>query len=252
MDAILARSLTYTQLPGTPYAGFLYRELHDRAFHFWMDFWANVFRNNGSDAKPNPDDFLRQQAIENLAQSRELHKRILREVQAKAARRTPAPREKPRNRSSHFRKLSPEHRAQPLFLNLQQLVLVLTECLDEFLGRNGQKFRQVRKNVHRRHRQSALPVADELRRRIGKLRRHSLLRHSNAFTSGLKKGSDQAASELQFLVRKFQSCISSCLPYGGTAVLTHESSVNTFTNAGTPPDESCSGDKIFTGRTPRG
>lgn len=63
MNDIKARSLRYSQLPGTPYPGFALGGLHDRTFQFWMDFWTQLFRSNGSSALPNPDDFLRQEAI---------------------------------------------------------------------------------------------------------------------------------------------------------------------------------------------
>jgi len=63
MKTLLSRSLSYHLLPGKPYPGFQDGALHDRAFQFWHRFWTKVLSDNGTDLKPNPDEFLRQDVI---------------------------------------------------------------------------------------------------------------------------------------------------------------------------------------------
>jgi hypothetical protein len=63
MKNLLARSLRYFQIPGSPFLGFSEKDLHDRAYQFWTDFWKGVLQANGTDKKPNPDDFLRQHVV---------------------------------------------------------------------------------------------------------------------------------------------------------------------------------------------
>lgn len=63
MKSLLARSLRYFQVPGTPLPGYTETALHDRTYRFWSDFWTNVLKANRTDKKPNPDDFLRQTVV---------------------------------------------------------------------------------------------------------------------------------------------------------------------------------------------
>lgn len=63
MVTLLHRSLRYYQLPGKPPFDYPQRDLHDRVYAFWKDFWTRVYKANGTDQKPKPDDFLRQNYV---------------------------------------------------------------------------------------------------------------------------------------------------------------------------------------------
>lgn len=57
-----AQKFEYVILPGKncPRSSI---DLYDKAFDFWLHFWTDVFIQNGSDEKPDPDTFFRQDFV---------------------------------------------------------------------------------------------------------------------------------------------------------------------------------------------
>lgn len=71
-SSMLRNSLKYILIPGKPAFGSPAAEIHNLAFEFWMQFWTAVFKKNGVNEKPNPDDFLRQDRISVLMHGKEV------------------------------------------------------------------------------------------------------------------------------------------------------------------------------------
>ncbi|GIL18676.1 MAG: hypothetical protein BroJett040_24270 [Oligoflexia bacterium] len=61
-EAINLSKISYTIIPGKNCPS-EHSQLYDAAYNFWFHFWSQVYLENGATAKPNPDDFFRQDFI---------------------------------------------------------------------------------------------------------------------------------------------------------------------------------------------
>lgn len=63
MTKLATDNLQYFILPGKPDFRYTHKSLYDAAFAFWQSFWMNILKENGTTAKVNVDEFLRQDRI---------------------------------------------------------------------------------------------------------------------------------------------------------------------------------------------